>query len=182
MRWYNRARDWVVPVTIGAAVLVSAFCRVVTVTGGSMLPTLLPGDKVLLFRTDLPPVTVVRRFLTRGQIVVVSDPIRTRRAVVKRIGAVGGDRVAVSGTTVHLTERRFERGAMIDPSDPNSGLGAVTDVPEGHYYLIADNADFGVDSRVYGAVNRDSILGVVLFRSGQRSSTNDHPGPSSQGR
>ncbi|CAN5564576.1 hypothetical protein BH23ACT7_BH23ACT7_20480 [soil metagenome] len=54
----------------------------VAVTGSSMAPALLPGDRLLLVRT---------RRLRPGDLAVVRDPRQPRRSVVKRVAAVGAD-------------------------------------------------------------------------------------------
>lgn len=60
----------------------------VEVSGRSMVPTLEPGDRVLVLR---------RRRLGPGDLVAVADPRRPERVLVKRVAGVEGDMVTVLG-------------------------------------------------------------------------------------
>jgi nickel-type superoxide dismutase maturation protease len=62
--------------------------RRVVVTGTSMAPALQPGDRLLVLKA---------RRLAPGQVVAVEDPRQPERLLVKRVVAVGGDRVDVRG-------------------------------------------------------------------------------------
>lgn len=61
----------------------------VAVRGRSMAPTLLPGDRLLVRRR--------RRAPRDGEVVVVADPRRPDRELIKRVAAVDGDRVTLLG-------------------------------------------------------------------------------------
>ncbi len=77
-------------VAAGVVMAVTAVVRLprVQVEGGSMLPTLAPGDRVLV--VPLPP--------RQGQLVVVPDPRDPDRVLVKRVAAVlPGGRIEVRG-------------------------------------------------------------------------------------
>lgn len=73
-------------VTAVAAVL--TFVRRVEVHGRSMVPTLHPGDRLLVVRA---------RRARPGQLVVVPDPRSRQRAMVKRVSAMHGSLAEVSG-------------------------------------------------------------------------------------
>lgn len=73
-----------------AAAAVTALVRLprVRVEGGSMMPTLDPGDRLLV--VPLPP--------RRGRLVVVPDPRDPGRVLIKRVAAVAADgRIEVRG-------------------------------------------------------------------------------------
>jgi signal peptidase I len=78
----------VIVVTISALVIVLArsLLLVVTVAGGSMEPTLRPGDRVLVRRRRAP--------VQVGDILVFRDPYNQR--VIKRVAAIAGDAVPAS--------------------------------------------------------------------------------------
>lgn len=65
--------------------------RRVEVTGDSMAPVLLPGDRLLAIRVQLYEV---------GDIVVVPDPRTDDRVLVKRVAALPGGRVHSGGVTL----------------------------------------------------------------------------------
>jgi signal peptidase I len=111
------------------------------VSGGSMCPTLLAGDRIvtnqLAYGLHLPFTTVwLLRWSEprRGDVVVLYSPVDGRR-LVKRIAAVPGDPLA------------------------NDSLEEAT-VPPGKYFVRGDAAD-SLDSRTFGCVPRERILGRV---------------------
>lgn len=148
------------------------------VYGVSMAPTLQDGDALLVDKVGLrykPP--------DRGDIVLVAEPGRS--AFIKRVIAVPGDALEIDGTgptPVVLIEpggkgpwQRLEEpytGASWKLKEfccDNRGL-AVTAAPQpvllprDRFVLLGDNRDASTDSRRYGLVSRDQIMGRVLFR------------------
>ncbi len=75
---------------IGAGAVLAARWqpRRVSVEGRSMVPTLLPGDRLMVARHRRP---------RPGDVVAVRDPRRRSRLLVKRVAAVDGDRLDVRG-------------------------------------------------------------------------------------
>jgi signal peptidase I len=72
----------------GALTLTGHGIKRVIVTGDSMVPTLQPGDRLLV---------VVARRVRPGQLVVVPDPRLPARRLVKRVTSVGPTSVCVQG-------------------------------------------------------------------------------------
>jgi nickel-type superoxide dismutase maturation protease len=75
----------------------------VVVAGTSMVPTLLPGDRLLVRRT---------RRVRLGDLVVVPDPRDPDRVVVKRAAAVGAGRVEVAGDNPAASTDSREFGSV----------------------------------------------------------------------
>jgi len=76
-------------VAAGAAVLAVPSVRRVEVTGGSMAPALLPGDRlVVVGRPAWSRLAASGRWPAPGQVVAVRDPRRSARILVKRVAAV----------------------------------------------------------------------------------------------
>ncbi|MFC7549036.1 S26 family signal peptidase [Plantactinospora sp. GCM10030261] len=120
---------------------------VVTVVGVSMTPTLHPDDRVLARRR---PASRVRA----GDVVVLREPVPCRAGgspgppaplIVKRLAAVPGD--------------PFPRWLPAWARD-----GAT--VPADRYVVVGDNPNFSVDSRRFGLVAGDRLIGVVVRRVG----------------
>jgi signal peptidase I len=118
----------------------------VTIDGASMEPALRNGDRVLVYRP--------RRFSPRRNQVIVLEPLR--------------DMASVEDEDPPLSERRLMAkrvAAIAGESWPSlmAERGHET-VPSGTVVVLGDNTDHSFDSRHYGAVSVDRVLGVVAFR------------------
>ncbi|MFI7443039.1 signal peptidase I [Nonomuraea indica] len=118
---------------------------VVSVSGPSMAPTLRHGDRVLVRRTP-------RETIGRGDIVVVTEPGPCRSGgsdgsshstwVIKRVVAVPGD-----AEPAFLPDWARRPDGFIGP---------------GRLVVLGDNPDFSWDSRQFGTVQAEQVLGVVI--------------------
>ena len=139
-----------------AAVVRVAVVQVVHVPSGSMVPTLLPGDRVAILNVPLAGDPAP------GQVWVV-DPAGSV-PLIKRVVAVAGDVVAVDqlgAVTVNGT-------ALEEPwAVYGLGVPAVgeTVVPDGTVWLLGDNRAASADSRgELGPVPIDDAVGRALLR------------------
>jgi signal peptidase I len=137
---------------------------------GSMESTLLIGDHLLvnkfvygihsgLFEKLLP-----YRPLKRGDVIVFKYPKDPDVAYVKRLIGLPGDRVEITGRTVSINGKALVENytQFIDPGsafEPNR----MYDVPQGQYFAMGDNRDNSQDSRFWGFVPRDNIIGKALI-------------------
>jgi signal peptidase I len=124
----------------------------------SMAPTLTRGDHVvvdkLAYRGDATPAV--------GDVVVFHAP-RSGEIALKRVVAVGGDRVGIEdGVLVVNGRRRVERYADTDAID-SVYFGPVT-VPRGSVFVLGDNRADSVDSRSHGPVPEGDVIGRARAR------------------
>jgi signal peptidase I len=145
------------------ALIVIAALDMVSVAGPSMEPTLVSGDRVLVFRGAYgvrPPWQggyIFRwREPGRGDIVLLENPI-DGNPVVKRCVGVPGDRLIFAQENIYVAGTAF-------PLDTAS-LGGLEDyrrIPPGRYFVVGDNPEASTDSRHYGPVSRDYLLGRIV--------------------
>ena len=137
-----------------------------------------PVSKYLL------PYTPVRR----GDIVVFRYPVDVRQTFVKRVIGIPGDRLRIVDKVVYLNGRpleepyKFHKTPYYDsyrdnfPSEPNTRVdpramamlerhtrGGEVVVPPGQYFVLGDNRDSSLDSRYWGFVPRENIIGKPLL-------------------
>lgn len=136
-----------VAAVVAALLVVRRLFMVVQVTGASMSPALLPGDRVLVHRGG-------RDRLGVGLIVVFAGPRdecllweRDRRAgrdrwMIKRVAATGGDVV---------------------PEAARCAVGGVAVVPPGMLVVLGDGVH-SEDSRTWGFLPSADVAGVVVRR------------------
>jgi len=155
-------------VAIVAALLSVAF-EVVVVPTASMEGTVLVGDHLLIDRFAYGPeipFTHVRlqRFKRpqRGDVVSFHPPGRGNEVYLKRVVAVGGDRVEWREGVLFVNgERRVEPYAQ---SGVETSRAMV--VPAGQIYVLGDNRRHSEDSRVWGTVPEANVIGepvVVMW-------------------
>jgi signal peptidase I len=137
----------------------------------------------------LLPYTAIKR----GDIIVFKYPVNPKENYVKRVAGVPGDRIhlvnrdlylnghkAIEPYVVHKIEypNEYRDNFPLAPPDGlvlERGMGMLQAnvkngelvVPEGFYFAMGDNRDNSLDSRYWGLVPRDNIVGkpVVIFWS-----------------
>lgn len=130
----------------------------VEVKGASMAPTLAAGDRFLLNRF-----AYLHRDPERGELVVLKDP-ESNELIVKRIVGLPCETVIMQNDCPFVNGRRLFEPYISRISRPDKApLGKATVVPRDHYYVLGDNRTRSVDSRVFGAVSRDRIIGVITL-------------------
>ncbi len=122
----------------------------------SMEPTLQRGDRVLANR-------FIYRFRDpeRGEVVVFVPPVQSNEPFIKRVVAVGGDRVAVVDGRLYLNGEPQVEPYVKDQTILGDFREAT--VPAGSYFVMGDNRNNSGDSRVFGVIEKTAILGQAFF-------------------
>lgn len=131
----------------------------VKVVGTSMVPTLHDSDHYLLNRW-----VYHFRSPSRKDIVVIRDP-SAKCFAVKRIIGVGGDSVFLKDGAVYVNGIKLSEPYLPDGT-PTYACGKVQQqmivCGKDQYFLLGDNRMNSADSRVYGLVPRQNILGMIV--------------------
>ncbi len=137
----------------------------------SMEETLLIGDHLLVSRFGYDaqvPFTSLHVSLWRDperqQVVVFRAPLPGSPDFIKRVIGVPGDHLEIRDGAVWINGRPLVEpyliGSHTGPDD--SKYNSVT-VPPGHYFVMGDNRDNSYDSRYWGFLPRENILGTPLI-------------------
>lgn len=131
--------------------------RSLTVSSTSMEPTLCPGDRVLvdLWDPDLGDVT-------RGDLVALR-PGRSEVPVVKRVVGLPGDEVAIRDALLYVNGHRVDEPYVDHKSIDALFYGPVV-VPADRFLVFGDARASSIDSRAYGPVPADRLIGTVALR------------------
>jgi len=129
-----------------------------TVPTGSMIPTILPGDRLFIDK-----LTVHFKPLERGDIVMFEPPAQSglKEDLIKRLIALPGDTVEIKGGKLYINDQLVEENYINEPIRYSM---AKTTVPEGKVFVLGDNRNVSYDSHVWGFVDRSSIKGKALWR------------------
>ncbi len=139
------------------------FARPFQVNGLSMFPTFLDKEYVL---TNI--IGLHFSFPTHGDVVVFKAPPNTEEDFIKRIIAVPGDTVMVKGGDVYLNGKMLDESSYLKPTVRTYGgnflkEGEEVTVPPENYIAMGDNRAYSSDSREWGFVPKDFIIGTSLF-------------------
>jgi signal peptidase I len=173
-----------VAVAIGLALLIQAFLvKPYRIPSGSMIPTLKIGQRILVSRLSTSPGI--------GDIVVFHPPAgadaqvavcgnttqgpddripcdaptkqESSQTFVKRVVGLPGDRLRI--TDGHVWRNGVEeKGSYVQPcptAEDCTWPGTFT-VPAGKYYMMGDNRDYSDDSRFWGPVPKNWIIGKAF--------------------
>lgn len=165
----------------------TSFANHYTVPSGSMENTLMPGDRVLVdmsaygLRVPFTDITLVERGRPqRGEIAVFKSPADGSR-LIKRVVAVGGDRVSVVDGHLSINGRAMASEALPDiewfgarRAELNLDRGGGRDVfdatiPGGQVLVMGDHRGDSFDGRYFGLVPARSLYAratAVYWRSG----------------
>ncbi len=173
-------REYVEAIVV--AVLLALFVRTFIVQAfkipsGSMLPTLQIGDHLLVskfsYGVRLPVIgtsLISRQGPAHGDVVVFRFPRDRSLDYIKRVVAIGGDTIEVRDKQVLLNGQQVENphahftshDIMSSAAGPRDNFGPVT-VPDGKIFVMGDNRDNSYDSRFWGFVDLQDVLGKALI-------------------
>ncbi len=147
--------ETVLPALIIAVLLVVYVIQPTRVDGTSMEPTLHTEQRLVIEKLSYrlhPP--------AHGDIVVLKLPGLQERALIKRVVATGGDVVAVRDGLVYLNGAPLDEAYLtqITPGEVPSMV-----VPEGYVFVLGDNRGASNDSRTFGMVPADQIVGHAIL-------------------
>ena len=146
----------IVAAAFAIAMLVQAFLvKPFTIHQVSMEPTLIEGDRILINR-----LTYHFRDPKNGDVIVFHSPVKQGEDLVKRVIAVGGDRVSVSGGKVYVNGV-----AKVEPYLMEQGFEGdylETTIPQGKLFVMGDNRNNSGDSRFFGPIDRKSVIGCAF--------------------
>ena len=203
----QRARDPVIieysrslfPVLLIVLLFRSFLFEPFKIPSGSMIPTLLVGDFIVVnkFAYGLRLPVLHTKFVSlgepqRGDVVVFRYPVDPAVNFIKRLVGLPGDTISYRDKELYINGERIPRESNgrftsddLKCSTPRSdalhfteSLGAVEhgillhsnsgfrnnqwQVPEGHYFVMGDNRDRSNDSREWGFVPEENLMGRAV--------------------
>ncbi len=133
------------------------------VSGNSMVPTMHTGDYLITEK-----ISYKLRNPKRGEIIVLKNPRDESQDFIKRVIAVPGDKLQILNNAVYvnnqpLTENYLPAG-IITRSGAFVTEGSTIKVAGNQYFVFGDNREHSSDSREWGPVTKEEIVGKAFFR------------------
>ncbi|WP_243544446.1 signal peptidase I [Pseudodesulfovibrio tunisiensis] len=170
-----------IAIALVLALIIRAFVvQAFKIPSGSMLDTLQIGDHLLvskfsydirlpsniLLDTTGGKVIVRTGDPQRGDIIVFKFPEDESKDFIKRVIGLPGETIEVRDKVVYINGQPLNEPYVLHTKFTNAPIrdnfGPYT-VPEGRYFMMGDNREGSYDSRWWGPVAREKIVGKALF-------------------
>lgn len=133
------------------------------VKGASMDPTFNTGDYIFTSK-----VTYKFRGYNRGDVVVFRSPKNPDIEYIKRIIGLPGDKVMVKDSEVYVNGTKLTENYIAAKTNlwenGFSKNGEEITVPDGDLFVMGDNRPRSSDSREFGPVPEETVIGQVFYR------------------
>ena len=133
------------------------------VKGASMEPTFISGDYILTSK-----ITYKFKSLQRGDVIVFKSPKNPDVDYIKRIIGLPGDRINIDNGNIFVNEMMINENYISARTNLWEGgfskNGVTITVPENNLFVMGDNRPRSSDSREFGTIPIESIIGDVFFR------------------
>lgn len=176
-------REWIDSAFIAALLAVflrTFFFQIYKIPTTSMVPTLLPGDKIfvtkLVYGPQIPFSSLrfpgIRK-PRRGEIIVFipphekANPWFKKKPYIKRLIGEPKDRILIKDGNIYVNGEMAVAPEIAKNFYYNQGdYGKENEeiiVPEGKYYFLGDNSISSLDSRFWGFASQEDIVGKAIF-------------------
>lgn len=177
---FNRENLEAIVIAVVLALIIRAFVvQAFKIPSGSMEPTLLIGDHILVnkFIYGLTIPFTEKKFFQfksprRGDVVVFIYPIDKKKDFIKRVIGVAGDTVMIKNKKIFINGKIYNDpyGVYRDdrifqewnPNGNRDNYGPIT-VPPDSIFVMGDNRDKSYDSRFWGFVSLNKVRGKAFL-------------------
>lgn len=130
------------------------------VNGESMEPTLANGDYLII-----DEISYRNKDPQRGEVIVFRFPTEQRRYLIKRVIGLPSEIVSISGNKITITTHDGNV-IQLNESYLNGDFSSygTWNLGDDEYFVLGDNREHSSDSRRWGVLSRDLIVGKTLFR------------------
>lgn len=156
----SAVREWAETLVVAllvALVIRSFVVQVYLVEGPSMEPTLHTFERVFVNK-------LVYRFRAPepGEIIVLQDPARPQRELIKRVIALEGETIEIKQGIVYVNGQALKEPFINTAIKSNTSMEPLQ-VPADHVFVMGDNRGMSFDSRNIGPIAVSKIDGKAFF-------------------
>jgi signal peptidase I len=140
----------------GPVLTVMFVVQPVRIEGRAMEPTLNNGDRVFINK-------MVSEF-KRGDIVILLYPKDQSKSYIKRIIGLPGERLEIEDGKIIINGKRLDEPYISPEFLSHDSSPKPVMIPADHYFVLGDNRNHSSDSRSWGTVPHNLILGKYWYR------------------
>jgi signal peptidase I len=151
LRWLREVLETILPAVLIAFLINFFLAQATQVHGQSMEPTLHTDQRLVVEK-------VTYRFHgpRHGDIVVLKSPQQSTELLIKRVIGLPGETVEIRQGRVYINGQELDEPYLERPTGGNWGPIIV---PPLHVFVLGDNRGFSNDSRAFGVVPLENIVG-----------------------
>jgi signal peptidase I len=140
-----------------AMIIRTFIVQVFYIPTGSMIPTLLIKDRV-----------IVNKFIYKfskpkhQEVIVFKYPVNPKKDFIKRIIGIPGDTIVIRNGYIFVNDQKLDE--KNHPLNRDNSYYGPLKVPPNSYFVLGDNRYNSADSRVWGFVPKKNIIGKAFFK------------------
>lgn len=171
--WVWKRAKWLAMAAVAIFLTYTFIGEAAVVPTGSMEGTILIGDHLLVNKLSYGPRVPFTAWhlprlkrVQRGNIIAFQYPKDPTLSFLKRVAAVGGDKVEIRGDILYVNDAPVREPYVVHrasrwhpvPEDMPPQI-----VPMGSLFMLGDNRDNSDDSRYWGTVPEENVIGAPLM-------------------
>lgn len=141
--------------------LMNFVASTIKIEGSSMHPILRDQERIIVLK-----MAIVKKHIKRFDIIVFSTQDSSPKKRIKRIIGLPSEQIEIKGGTIYINNRKLNQTG--NGSSPIFRAGSISiepiRIPARHYFVIGENLLLSKDSRNFGLVPRQAILGKAVLR------------------
>ncbi len=156
--------DSIIVAFVIAMIIKTFMIQAYKIPTGSMLDTLLVGDHILVSK-----LAYIFSDPKVDDIIVFKYPLDPSMDYIKRVVGAPGDKIEIinkqiirNGETISSDFTKFNSDIIIPPNVSTRDNVMEFTVPQDTYFVLGDNRDSSFDSRFWGFVDRELVVGEAL--------------------
>ncbi len=159
-------KEWVEPIIIAVvlALIIRTFIvQAFKIPTGSMRPTLIEGDRILVNK-------FIYKFREpkRGEVIVFISPEDKKKDFIKRLVGLPGESVQIANGIVLINNNPLEENSLLKKyyyynRGEFGAEGQALKVPDNAYFVLGDNSGSSRDSRYWGFMPKKYLLGKAFL-------------------